>query len=427
MRSKVYLRIIVLMLMTFFMSVNIEAQILEKLGKKAEKVVNRKLEKKTEEETSKAMDTILGNKGSQKSSSGVVDSPEKPNSSTVPSTKKEEISLYTKSDWVAGENLILFDDYSNDAVGDLPKAWNSNGNGQLITLNNNSEQKWLRLYNRAYYEPDLPKELPENFTIEFDLATYGISKKNTSQTANFYIYVGDGKSPLKYGNTYLSANISPFQDWVKKQDFVSWDKGEVVRGSNEKDIREAILNGAHIGISVKGPRYRMYVNGEKVLDFPRAIREGTNYASILFYCYGVGDDNQNVLISNLRVAEGFPEPAESLFKTGSFSTTAITFDVNSAQLKPEAYGILREISKALKSESAKNCIIIGHTDSDGNDDSNMELSMRRASSVKEALIKDFGIEPNRLTTKGKGETEPITSNNSVLEKAKNRRTEFVLN
>jgi len=69
--------------------------------------------------------------------------------------------------------------------------------------------------------------------------------------------------------------------------------------------------------------------------------------------------------------------------------------------------------------------VIGHTDSDGNAASNLDLSKRRAAAVKASLSKDFGIDGSRIETDGKGQTEPLAPNNTSEGKAKNRRVEFI--
>ena len=69
--------------------------------------------------------------------------------------------------------------------------------------------------------------------------------------------------------------------------------------------------------------------------------------------------------------------------------------------------------------------VVGHTDSDGNADANLDLSKRRAAAVKTCLEKEFGITGSRIETGGKGQTEPPAPNNTVEGKAKNRRVEFV--
>ena len=69
--------------------------------------------------------------------------------------------------------------------------------------------------------------------------------------------------------------------------------------------------------------------------------------------------------------------------------------------------------------------IIGHTDADGADAANLDLSKRRATSVKASLAKEFGIEESRMETDGKGEGEPIDKNETPAGKANNRRVEFI--
>jgi outer membrane protein OmpA-like peptidoglycan-associated protein len=68
---------------------------------------------------------------------------------------------------------------------------------------------------------------------------------------------------------------------------------------------------------------------------------------------------------------------------------------------------------------------VGHTDSDGDDAKNLDLSKRRAANVKNSLAKDFAIDASRIQTDGKGETEGVAPNTTSEGKAKNRRVEFI--
>ena len=69
--------------------------------------------------------------------------------------------------------------------------------------------------------------------------------------------------------------------------------------------------------------------------------------------------------------------------------------------------------------------IFGHTDSDGDDAKNMDLSKRRAASVKAELVKTFGVKATQLETDGLGETKPVAPNDTPVNKALNRRVEFI--
>jgi outer membrane protein OmpA-like peptidoglycan-associated protein len=94
-------------------------------------------------------------------------------------------------------------------------------------------------------------------------------------------------------------------------------------------------------------------------------------------------------------------------------------------VKPESAGTIKQIADVLKENPAVSIKIIGHTDSDGDDASNLDLSKRRSAAVKAALVNEFGIDATRIETDGKGEKEPVAPNDSAVNKAKNRRVEFI--
>jgi outer membrane protein OmpA-like peptidoglycan-associated protein len=99
--------------------------------------------------------------------------------------------------------------------------------------------------------------------------------------------------------------------------------------------------------------------------------------------------------------------------------------VNSDRLKGESYGSLKEIANVLTEAADVRVVIVGHTDSDGDEASNLDLSRRRAASVKTALATQFGIAEGRMDTDGKGEGEPVDKNDTPAGKANNRRVEFI--
>ncbi len=69
--------------------------------------------------------------------------------------------------------------------------------------------------------------------------------------------------------------------------------------------------------------------------------------------------------------------------------------------------------------------IQGHTDSDGDDAYNKDLSERRAAAVKDYLVETFDIDPDRLQTAGFGESQPVADNSTPEGKQQNRRVELV--
>jgi OmpA-OmpF porin, OOP family len=107
----------------------------------------------------------------------------------------------------------------------------------------------------------------------------------------------------------------------------------------------------------------------------------------------------------------------------SFVLDNVYFDYNKSNIKPESYPSLNQLYDMMKSNDAVTIEVDGHTDSDGDDPSNMRLSQRRADAVKQYVVSK-GINETRITTKGYGETVPIASNETDAGRAKNRRTEI---
>jgi len=101
----------------------------------------------------------------------------------------------------------------------------------------------------------------------------------------------------------------------------------------------------------------------------------------------------------------------------------VLFDINSAEVKSEAYPMLTEAVLILKNNPDLNVEIDGHTDNTGAAAYNMALSVKRAEAIKDHLV-TRGVDPNRLTTKGFGFTKPAASNKTKEGRARNRRVEF---
>jgi outer membrane protein OmpA-like peptidoglycan-associated protein len=97
----------------------------------------------------------------------------------------------------------------------------------------------------------------------------------------------------------------------------------------------------------------------------------------------------------------------------------VFFEVDKDIIKPESYGLLDDVAGIMVAHPELTLVRVeGHTDSDGSDDSNMDLSQRRAQAVTDYLV-GKGVEPGRLKAVGYGESKPLGTN-----KAKNRRVEL---
>ena len=128
----------------------------------------------------------------------------------------------------------------------------------------------------------------------------------------------------------------------------------------------------------------------------------------------------NVQLQKLKVGTKI-----SLTNTTQNGVKNIFFDSNSDVLKKESYPELNKLVELLNKNPERKIEIGGHTDDVGDDASNLALSQRRADAVKNYLVQ-AGIKIERLTSKGYGETQPQVPNDSDSNRAKNRRTEFVV-
>jgi outer membrane protein OmpA-like peptidoglycan-associated protein len=128
----------------------------------------------------------------------------------------------------------------------------------------------------------------------------------------------------------------------------------------------------------------------------------------------------------IRVLNGAPPPKEiSKVETGqSISISGITFETAKATLTKSSMPILDTVAQWLETNPDIEVRIEGHTDSRGDDNKNMVLSINRAKSVKSYLVSK-GIAAKRMTTRGYGSTKPIADNGTAEGRAKNRRIEFV--
>ncbi len=412
------------------------AQFLKKLGKRAEKAaeraVERRVDKEATEKTDQALDSILepGSKKTENPSTPKKDNPvagsPNDNSSTDNTSGKssgpKSLEVYSKFDFVPGDEQLFYDDFSNDFVGDFPVKWNTNAGGEVVMLGNESE-KWFKLksgYN-IFFIPNVPK-LPKEYTIEFDVIGIGVDR--TSSTSRLRVDLSDDDK-FKEGANFVQASI-PFCQYTAAGITIEnrKDNEREIYSTVKADIRNKIIEGTHISIAVNEERFRLWVDETKYIDVPKAV-PSNKLTTLKFHANNFKDDSEQLFISNLKVAKGGVDLRRKLLSEGKISTNAILFSSGSNTLKPESMGVIRQIFQVLQQDTSISLKIVGHTDADGDENSNLSLSKSRAEAVKNALVGVYGVDAGRLSTDGKGETEPVADNTTSDGKSQNRRVEFI--
>jgi outer membrane protein OmpA-like peptidoglycan-associated protein len=161
------------------------------------------------------------------------------------------------------------------------------------------------------------------------------------------------------------------------------------------------------------------------------ILDQPDYPLMLSWKLGSGSQLQVIKITYppqpQRKTEAKPAPSaieEQLKEKKKVDIYGIYFDFASDHLKPESSPVLEEIAGVLKDNPDWNLAVNGHTDNIGGDPYNLDLSKRRAAAVKQALITQYHITSDRLSTDGFGASRPVDTNDTLAGRARNRRVEL---
>ena len=161
-------------------------------------------------------------------------------------------------DFVRGDSVFFSDSFAQGSVGSMPKYWKSSGTGELVEFPGESG-KWLLLTEFTTYKLDTLLQLPENFTVEFDILTradkagdlisfsFGFAKDNSVSGYEDRIM---SRTAMHYGNESI-INYGAESNVYNTQDY------PLGHYSNAK---------MRVSIQVSGPRMKVYLNRDKVLD-----------------------------------------------------------------------------------------------------------------------------------------------------------------
>ncbi|MCF8380136.1 MAG: OmpA family protein [Bacteroidales bacterium] len=395
---------------TFLMYPELKAQInpLKKIKDKTNEQINKGIDKSFD----KAFNKKDKDKEVKKENSAVQNTPEdsdahknepKLNSASESKTAapgRPELK-WSKYDFVPGDKIIFEDNQLHEENGEFPSRWDlfqgttENavfGNDNVIMFRGGAATivPYMKNSNTDY--------LPDVFTVEFDLYL-----PNNSINVNFW----DRKNQTSpRGATYLNI----------------WGEGMELSPARSNLPNKENINSkwAHIAIAYTNGKMKAYINETRLINIPHLE---FNPIGITLHSYHASD-SYPVYIKNFRIAEGGVKYYDRFLQDGKIVSNAIRFDVGKATLLPESMGAVNEIYSLLEEHPEVKFSIEGHTDSDGDFDLNQKLSEERAKTVMDQLI-SMGIEKNRLSFRGFGETTPIDANDTPEGKASNRRVEFV--
>ncbi len=342
----------------------------------------------------------------------------------APQQEQTSLQSYSKYDFIPGEKVIFYEDFSQDAVGDFPALWNTNGTAEVVTTNL-FPGNWMRFVMDQCVWTDALLTLPDNYTIEFDVIPIGGLEGEGMSGWQMRLMQAKNVKAWDHGSAPGQGGFHFMVEYFGRPSYNTWLYGEECEQLklngyvDGEQYKEKMNQKYHIAIWVQKSRVRLYQDQNKIVDLPKAFPTGCVKPDRLRFESGAA------MISNIRIAVGAPDMRNKLMTEGKLVTYGIYFDVNKDVVKPESFGTLKEIAAILNEVPDVQVKIVGHTDADGADAANLDLSQRRAASVKNELVKSFGVNGDRLVTDGMGETQPVAPNDSPANKALNRRVEFI--
>jgi flagellar motor protein MotB len=332
---------------------------------------------------------------------------------TTPATAKADPKIWDNYDFVPGNRVIFFTDFSEDRVGNFARGLKFVG-GQMDVVERDGI-KVLRATERSEFRIPVGKQLPQRFTLEIDVIA------PPEDCCGYEVFSVEG------GLTRTRSEKSAEIHWHPKGTVIIGGGADL--GHSQINIPEALrpsLMGqpVHVRILMDSAYLKMYVNERRMYNIPELqfLRDSVIRMSV----FGGSEDRMAVFITSIRVAESETDVMyDALAAKGRWVTQGILFATGKADIQPESRPVLREIAATLKQHGDLKILIEGHTDNVGSAASNLTLSDARAAAVKAALVADFGIDAGRITTKGLGDTKPAAPNTSAVGRAQNRRVEIV--
>ena len=329
---------------------------------------------------------------------------------TAPAAAGQPSLTAVKSDFVPGEKILLYDDFTDMRGDEPPPHWKVRGG--TAELRTAGDVRQLTMSTHAMRVSPNVRTLPKNFTLEADYA-FGPHSGNGNGFIWTFRRDPDG-SPTMIVNVLVQEGGATVEAQAGPIDQMEGIGRTLVPFDQKQPMAFALW--------AQDGRIRIYINGKRIVDVNQIALGDINYVDM---DTGVDEEAGGwVGIRRARIAEAAPDFSKVIM-AGRYVTHGILFDVDSDRIKPDSAATIKMIASGLQGNSGTSFVIEGHTDSTGDAAHNMDLSQRRAEAVKSVLVSQFGIDGAKLATKGFGATKPVATNNTPQGRAENRRVEFV--
>lgn len=428
--------LIIIGMIALFAAPQAEAQWIKDLGKKAvkrakdrskqkvEDKVNEKVDKTVDKVFETGEDIVTGKEGEEENAEEetvekktTADS--KAKKDEQPQVGKDAEMSWNKFDFVPGDEVIFEDNLTGEQLGEFPSQWDLiAGNAEISKLNGETV---IQLMERTVMAPlmkDPKNYLGDIYTIEFDYWSQYHANSDDGYENYGHITCNIIESENDRNTFFLAFLTQVFESDRLNNFEYEWKptSGDEMRRGEDKAKLEA-RKWQHVSLSFNKRAMKVYINQTRVANIPNMVNTGS-YMTIR------SSFENEVFIKNVRIAKGAVPLYDRMMSDGKFITYGITFDVGKSTIKPESMGEINRIVQLMTENPDLKFSVEGHTDSTGNAASNQSLSEARSKAIVDKLV-EMGIAADRLTSSGKGQSNPIADNGTDEGRAKNRRVEFV--
>jgi len=285
--------------------------------------------------------------------------------------------------------------------------FSSEGHG---SLGGSDVYKTTRLYDSSWVDWSEPVNLGKYINGTGDDNGYKISTDglkayfSVNNNNNIDIYETDLPSAMRPGNVAMISGI--VKDENGKTLTAEIRVEDLETGKELANFSSDPITGAYVVILPMGHNYGFYIYRQSYYPTSENIN--------------LNEKNEQVTISNdLKLLS-----IKNMLEKGiSVVINNVFFDTDKFELRQESDLELKRLVQLMNDNPTLKLIIEGHTDNDGNEEHNKQLSLNRANAVKQYLF-SLGIPDSRIETSGFGSSKPVIENSTIENKQKNRRVEI---
>lgn len=308
---------------------------------------------------------------------------------------------WTRYDYIPGQQVLFYDDFSGDKPGSAPQVWKVSDGGKVEVIKN-GEIFWLHAREETTISPAQLKLVPQ-FTLEMDFTV------SDGYSGRYRVdFIGKDKEE------WASITLEPFAIFFSMSTGLTSEK------------RVELKNGVHhLAVQTDGGGFKAYLDKWQVLNIPKTGSFAATQIEVFMPGQGDEENDDACMITKFCVAQGPVTLQSQLSSSGKMVAYGIYFSAGKNDIRPESTPTLKQFAELLQADASLSFSIECHDNELPEQGDNVKLSQARAEAIKDWLVENYRIPSDRLAIKGWGETRPLVEAGTVDGNKMNQRVEFI--